>query len=244
VKSYLNYIKESILSREQQREYQKTVFEQENYFKTDILPIIEMNCSEYLDIVTEIIKEDTYERHPSNGEIEYGFLYRSIQLDPRYPFPQKGLSLRKFKERLKPSDTNVLIHNLINDLTEEQVGWRVRNGVFTTSSIVETERYGTKYIFLPIEDYKFAYDPNIHDLTDWCFDVIPDYFNMREWTMDDWNEKGDIDKVEEIIEKQVKYTDKDLKTAIKKGVEVIFKCDFYLLDTDYKSYFINYIKER
>ncbi len=74
-----------------------------------------------------------------------------------YSCPNKICKIIPRKNR-KPTDTNIQVHEMVDDLFYEKFGWKPRSeGVFTSPDINIADGYGKTYIFLPANGYKYVY---------------------------------------------------------------------------------------
>lgn len=151
----------------------------------------------------------------------------------------------KPKNNRKPIDINILLHNYIDNKLKENFKWKPRSeGVFTTHDKQTTKIYGSTYIFLPINNFKYIYNQNIFDLYMICSlykifrnysinDYIEDYLNNK---LKNNNMKNKIKHflnniIQEYTNKNLKNTFKSCETnsITKYYPEVIFKCKKYYL---------------
>jgi len=67
----------------------------------------------------------------------------------------------------EPRDTPLHVHEWLNSEFEDRFGWKVRNGISTTSSWSTASGYGggNVYVFFPTDRYKYCWSPAIQDLT-------------------------------------------------------------------------------
>ena len=72
-----------------------------------------------------------------------------------------------------PKDTDQIHHGMIDVLFKEKFGWRARSeGVFCSSKFKDIKTYGTPYIFLPVNGYKFVWSHTYKDLYNDVFDDL------------------------------------------------------------------------
>lgn len=140
--------------------------------------------------------------------------YRGVKMPPHLD------KMTPRKDR-RPSDMPLDIHKDLDTLFQKKFGWRPRSeGVFTTSDKVQTEEYGLPYVLFPSNGFQVVYDPNIEDLFKHLqnIGIVEDqlWFDREKWEKD----KSDILKG---------YTNRNPKTALMGGVEVMFKCKYYYL---------------
>jgi len=63
-----------------------------------------------------------------------------------------------------PKDTSMMMHNLIDEVMEDQYGWKPRSeGLFCTGDRYGTESYGNKYIIFPVGKFEYIWSPNVRD---------------------------------------------------------------------------------
>lgn len=209
---------------------------EENQTYEDILQILQKDCKKYLN------------------EMKNTILYRGSTV--------KVENIAKKHAHLEdrtPMSTPKHIHDELNDAFNTIFGWKVRNGIFTTSNIDTTLAYGRSYMFFPIGDYKYCYSPQIHDLT-FSLDMFIDKDRKEHLMQIYYNDKEAIKKhksfekyfkeyitfidVEPDAETFIKkyYTDKNLVSTLKKlnesgrSREISFKCnEYYLINMVYSN---------
>lgn len=99
------------------------------------------------DIIRRIIYEDfLYHGSPSSGMGAFEYL--------------------EFQERSEPKDTNIFIHNYVNNLSKKKYGVNVRNGMFVTTQVKISTSYGSPYLIFPLGEYKIFYSKGVQDFTD------------------------------------------------------------------------------
>ena len=82
------------------------------------------------------------------------------------------LDIKLFEHDLegrKPRNMPQHIHDMINNIFLEKVGWKIRNGIFTYGFDMLNYKpkdlgYGPFALFFPIGDFEFAYSPHYFDL--------------------------------------------------------------------------------
>src|SRR5574343_568799 len=116
----------------------------------------------------------------------------------------------------EPMNTDIQVHRLLNDAFEDRFGWKVRNGVFTTSDDKDARRYGHLFYVFPAGDFKFVWSSKMSDL----YTDLDVKFNVKN-----------IAGARKVVDM---YQDTDLEAAMKSGHEIMFKCErYYLFDVDY-----------
>lgn len=140
---------------------------------------------------------------------------------------------RKPRKDRKPKDTDLQVHNVIDDLLYKKFKWKPRSeGVFTFGGsdayFANYKQYGNPYIVFPIGDFKFVWSKEIDDLTF--------YLSTRVRILDfDYKLLKPIEDIMyRLVKVSEKYTDKDLPSAIKSGCEVILKCKEYFMFDAYR----------
>lgn len=184
-------------------------------FYNDVLPVLEKECGKILKI---------YKKNKS-------FLYRGLS-------GEKKLFIEKTSRKgvRKPKHTSVEMHRFLNSLFKEKFGWKVRDGISTSTDASQAMWYGNAYIFFPTNRFKFAYSLKIDDLFK-ELPIIPFAVDTKEW----------LNKKKRTFNRIVNmYTDKDLHQAINNNSgEVLFKTGkYYLLRRDeFRHIFSDYINK-
>lgn len=115
----------------------------------------------------------------------YSMLNESIDIQS-HPSYQKDLHLYhssdkkhedgivQFRFREKPRDTLKVIHEIVNEVSNERFTLPIRNLFFTYKDASKTESYGDNtYRIYPLGDnYKLFYHPSISDFTDHATDFL------------------------------------------------------------------------
>lgn len=210
-------------------------------FESEILPILKEKCKPFLDELIDLNKK-------SEAAIlsEIRILYRGSKKN----FDEPIIKIKPRKDR-KPLTTNKMISDLVDEYSLEEFGWKFRsNGVFTTFDKPTSSVYGNPYIFIPIGDYKYAYNPKISDLyvglskTSW-------YFAARN--IEDIEDDKEREQLKKDMHSGIKSIVNGYKTDLSKGddarfedlrgKEIQFNCDeYFLLKTTYVNQFKQYIK--
>jgi hypothetical protein len=108
------------------------------------------------------------------------FLYRGSKLQ----IPE----FKKFDSHLndrRPLHNSQDHHDRVNEIFQSQFGWKIRNGVFcygsTSLNTIPIELgYGIQFLFFPIEQFSFVYNPE-------HFDLFEYFYNNPKATDDDIN---------------------------------------------------------
>jgi len=142
------------------------------------------------------------------------FLWRGVT-STKEPFIEM-----KWKATVRPPrNTDRTTHIRLNKLMKEKFGWPVRNGISVSTSLSQAMWYGTAYIFLPFDRYKFVYSSEFKDL----FDHIkrqPIGLPDKEW------EPKEMRSIKRLVNK---HTDTNLAGAFVRDGEVLFKVGKYYL---------------
>ena len=147
-----------------------------------------------------------------------------------------------------PKDTARNVHRWLNNVFTDKFGWPVRSGVPTTASFTQARSYGHPYIFFPVNGFKFAYSPRIPDLFDYIPHVIrfgvmskiqPKELDTRVRSLARTLNPGN--EYRNFLKDLDTYTDKDLQTALQKGVEIFFNTKKYYLVDYMNDYILSHI---
>jgi len=158
--------------------------------------------------------------------------YRGVKSYQQWWKPKKV----RIRSRI-PKDTPKVTHDWLNGEFIKKFGWPGRNGVMAHPRKYTAEYYANSnmenvYIFMPVNRYKFIYSPDIADL----YDALPGalkHWGHRDETSEELKEV--LDELEDTTDWAYfkegfdKYTDKNLKIALTKIVEVMFNPKQYYL---------------
>jgi hypothetical protein len=222
-------------------------------FDEQVWPTLERDCKKYIKEIAPIFRND-----PTSN-----FLYRGAQVGDKHSM-YKQTSHVKTGRKSKLMDTAG--HAVMNIAFKKVLGWPVRNGVLTISKDRHAKMFGNVWLFFPIGDYKYAYNPDIQDLNyafdnntflnatyrdkimkweDWWYHYNRDNKLTFSDDHDDHDEeyfRKNPDQAQQIIgafkllDFARTYKEDDLKLAIDKKVEVSFNCDSYYLVNYYNDY--------
>lgn len=156
---------------------------------------------------------------------EHGVLLRGLK---GYR-PNAHLVVKTMRGERIPRDTEPHVHDWLNDEFEKRFGWKVRNGVSTTSSWSTASGYGDGkvFIFFPKNGYKFCWSPAIQDLT---LSMPNSIRNSRD--REHLNVIMDLDKrLAEMLEGEYfsTYRQNELSKGISSGNEIMFNTQKYFL---------------
>jgi hypothetical protein len=123
----------------------------------------------------------------------------------------------------QPRDMDPGIHKYMDDMFKEYHGWKARSeGVFTTTDRRQSSLYGKPYVFFPIGNYKYLWNPKVNDLMG----------NLKELLIldiSDLDYSNNKDNLEDLIKG---YKSTNLKQAAVRNSEVMFLCkSYYLVDS-------------
>jgi hypothetical protein len=130
-----------------------------------------------------------------------------------------------------PRNTPQWIHDYLNDLFIEHLGWKVRDGVSTIGH--ESGYYGTAYLFFPVGEYQYAWAEDIDDIYVKMSDIAEDIVGQRSVAHLFLNKYKD--EAEKRLQQLVmEYNDNDLAKAIHQNAEIVFNCkEYYLVSQVY-----------
>lgn len=195
----------------------------EGYENKDICSIIMKECMPFIE---ELRKTNIKDK----------LLYRGDFIDNR---ETKIIKLKSFKKR-EPKDTPLVIQKKVDAILYKKFGWRPRkNGVFTTTSDQQASKYGYLFLFFPIGDFEYVYNPNINDMYGFLsYDTEPQIVENGKLCDVDFEGNAittkDVDKAIEELTKN--YQNDNFKKALESKVEIMFKCDnYYLVNVSYED---------
>ena len=146
------------------------------------------------------------------------FMWRGLQVGLQVSDIEKKVVRRG---RL-PSDTPMWLHKLLDELFEDNFGWKSRsNSAFATGFRQQSMKYGMPFLFFPIGKYNYVWSPDIEDLYE--------HLNIRKFREELTPEQITEEWLEENIISE--YIEKDLVKVVKKQLrnEVMFNCKKYYL---------------
>lgn len=125
----------------------------------------------------------------------------------------KPYTIKKVRKDRKPMNTPLKIHNKIDDMFEDEFGYRPRsNSIFVTGNKNMTDLYGDPFMVFPLMNYKYLWNPNIKDF----------YMSVNF-------EKTNDEQLKNIVKN---YKNDELYRGLRSGVEIMLTCDEYLLISD------------
>ena len=159
-----------------------------------------------------------------------GFLWRGSDRSTR-----KGIEIIVPRKDRHPKDMPKVTHDMIDKILKKKFGWKPRSeGVFCSPVPSVAQLYGLDnyvYLIFPRGPFKYLWSPEIYDLftelkrENLLFHDKPDKKDIR-FTYDYEDFKKILDT----------YTDKNLKEAIKRGVEITIKCNSYYFVEDWYTF--------
>ncbi len=196
--------------------------------------------TEEKDIFTILKDNSLFKLYLSNSN---NYIYRGVN------HSIETFSKYKRRKDRTPKDMPIEYHKLFDRLFNKKFGWKARSaGVFATSKINATRTYGTPYIFVPEEPFKFIFSPKVADLYSEVADGWGAFLKKLDYAILD-NDKEEIKKIAkkknmkmsevptktQVIDKIVQtYKDKPISQAIKSDSEIVFDCNnYYLINIDY-----------
>ena len=139
----------------------------------------------------------------------------------------------QIKERSEPTDSTKVVHNLVNELSQEKFGVNVRNLFFATQSPEKSENYGKTITVVPLDaDYKLYYNDVVEDMyseSGGLFSFI-NYTKKRGKVILDTMKTKEARQLESKIYRILKGTDND---SLSKSIT------YYLYDIVYSARFYN-----
>jgi hypothetical protein len=178
-----------------------------NDFEGIYAPAIEKNCSQMLDF---------YKAGGSRSKL----FFRGVNESEDFIEKTMRTTVRR------PRNTDKKTHIRLNKLMKEKFGWKVRDGVSTTTGWSQTQLYGRAYIFFPFNKFKFVYSNEMYDLIQ-HIKMQPIGMPDKEW------EPKEMRSLKRLVNK---HQDTDLAGAFMRSGEVLFKMKkYYLLNYDFKE---------
>jgi hypothetical protein len=168
---------------------------------------IEPNCHQYLQLV---------------GEKE---LYRGMSKLP--PFGKFTTHPNR-----KPKDTNIIYHNAVDDMFEDEIGIRIRSGnaLFTTPAIRHARSYGVPYVIFVPDNVNYTYLNGIQDLTAQLLDYTS--LGVEKPNSDDVRTKSPRylqmirNNIQQHLAPRIRHN-RDINVAFDDDCEVIFTTPTY-----------------
>lgn len=188
-----------------------------NYDANQIKSIIERDCKKFIQ------------------EVGPAKFYRGFRQAERYEVTP-GLNHIHNTGARSPKDTKIEVSDLIDDEFERKFGvrWR-KDSVFTTKDIKISMDYGRPFLFYPIGDYEYLYNPEIVDLFTYLQD-LPWYLDDIYWWMHYGDESSNgvwsvlgHDFTEDYVESvrmaknKLPHIEKDIEKIIKWEPEVLYE---------------------
>lgn len=168
----------------------------------EIISILENECKEFIN---EIKKSGA------------GPIFRGAKnIDDTY---NRGLGIKGSRSDRRPLDTKKDVSETLDNCFEEKFGIKLRSNVVFTSKLPNiASDYGKPYLFFPIGDYKYFWNPGVKDLYGDIESEHWYYYNESDWhwkygegNSGDWCYNG-VDYGNDIITavKRVKEDNTDL----------------------------------
>lgn len=137
-----------------------------------------------------------------------------------------------------PLNTSNTLHSHVNEYFQKELGWPVRNGLFSYGVNVLNMKdhrdigYGKTYLLFPVDSFQYCYDKNVKDLSEF------EHFYRKDHPKCD----------EEEICSQLNYSDENLEEIlnlpkyVNRSVEIMINCKgYYLIDLKFAEKLIDKI---
>jgi hypothetical protein len=132
------------------KKYNEKFFHLDNPNFDKIVDILERDCKPFLDEVT------------SNN---LGIIFRGARPHTDEEVDNLDLYKKTVRTDRKALDSNAYVMKVFDDVFEKKFGVRPRSsGVFTSKSFYNVSAYGIRYIFIPIGEYSYYWNPKSIDL--------------------------------------------------------------------------------
>lgn len=203
----------------------------QNYINEDLEDFLKGTTEEIDEIWPTILKEckpilKVY-KSVNNTAMNHVF-YRGMKY--------KGAVTKGFSRiDRKPKDMVEESHKFLDDYFLKAFGWRARSEcVSATSSTNQASYYGFLYAFFPIGDFKYIWSPDIDDIIDYMPSLNPADLNgqyLSELNNNITNLEYDVwlKNLKKNLTKKLGewYTNKDIKSALIRKKEIMFKCGYF-----------------
>lgn len=129
-----------------EKRYKEEEYDDEEF--EEIISILEDECKEFLDEVKQS---------------KVGPIFRGAKnIDDTYT---KGLGVKGSRIDREPLDTRRDVSKILDNFFEEKFGVKLRSsGVFASKLPTVASDYGRPFLFFPIGDYKYYWNPDVKDL--------------------------------------------------------------------------------
>ena len=129
-----------------EKRYKEEEYDDEEF--EEIISILEDECKEFLDEVKES---------------KVGPIFRGTKnVDDTYT---KGIGVKGSRIDREPLDTRRDVSKILDNCFEEKFGVKLRSsGVFASKLPTVASDYGRPFLFFPIGDYKYYWNPDVKDL--------------------------------------------------------------------------------
>lgn len=178
-----------------------------------------------LAVYDELIPQIKKKCQPWIHECGGGMLLRGSWVLGRKGNEAKPWVIVNTRTDRKPTDTPKYLHDIVDDVFEEEWGYRARSeSVFCTSDWQTImKKYGPSGIVIPIGTFDFLWSKKINDLwEDYLSEIESGMSHLQDWQIKD--------HIENTLPEL--YTSRDLHAAIKSGHEVMIKCKQYYFIQD------------
>ena len=206
----------------------------------EIISILENECKEFLDEVKES---------------KVGPIFRGVKnVDDTYT---RGMGKKSSRVNRTPLDTNYSISEIINGYFEDKFNIPLRRvGTFTSKLPHIATDYGKPYLFFPIGDYKYFWNPRVKDLysemegESWYYNNLGNEYDLEyQWKSSygpgsmggEWYYNGNGYSFD--IMKAVKQVKDDNTKLSNKSFEYVAKLFKWEPDIDFDSYKENFKDE-
>ena len=219
-----------------------------------IVELLERDCKPFLDDIMN--NEQLKKYHTIDGHV----IFRGARPRTNEEIDNLDIYKKTVRTDRKALDSNSYVMEVFDDIFEKKFGVRPRScGVFTTKKYEITSAYGMRYIFVPIGDYEYYWNPN-------CIDLYTN-INTKNWYKE--FSKPDTIKAPEphkpgLIRRFYNFiTNNDLKKEVYSSMmklvngykntdledntnqEIMFICkEYYLLDAGWLDQYKQYLVSR
>jgi hypothetical protein len=198
------------------KRYREEEYDDEEF--KEIISILENECKQFLDEVKE-------------GKV--GPIFRGAKnVDDTYT---KGLGVKVSRIDRTPLDTRKDVSEILDNCFEEKFGLKLRSsGVFASKLPMVASDYGRPYLFFPIGDYEYFWNPDVKDLYGDIQNAHWYYANEEEAKQESQRD------LEEIV---YGYVNNQMDKIVDQ--EITFVCDkYYLVDPAFYVKYLEYLNDK
>lgn len=183
----------------------------------DVARTIVRDCKPYL------LEHEQFDKNP---------LYRGMRISQKKP-----LAERQVRQKRKPRDTDMLMHQLWDQWFLQNFGKQYRsNALFVTGSGAVADEFGTIHIVFPLGQFDYVWSPKVKDLTNEVEDKI--FGKFRKYNPDAMvriktrnkpteQESQELNQITTAVMDDLDFTSGGLSKAARSRNEIMINCQTY-----------------